>query len=134
MQAPVNPDLMTLHEAMDTNPLNISRLEGVVSQLEKRIDNLEHEMRELRVELVGRIDKIHAKLRGRIDHFYTELRGRVDRLNCRVDRLNRELSERIDRSEERINKRLDRLETELKIGSAESKLSSVDAATYLKIG
>ncbi len=31
MQEPVNPNLITLREAMDTNPLNISRLEGVVS-------------------------------------------------------------------------------------------------------
>lgn len=107
MQEPVNPDLITLREVAETNTLNISRLEGVVSQLEKWIDNLEHEVRELRVELVGRTD-----------HFYTEL-------SVRVDRLNRELSERIDRSEEPINKRLDRLGTELndRIGGIEVELS-----------
>ena len=44
MQELINPDLIALREMVETNTLNISRLEGVVSQLEKRIDNPKNEV------------------------------------------------------------------------------------------
>ena len=87
MQEIISPDLTALRERVKINTINISRLEGVVSQLEKRIDNLEKGMRALRVELAGRIDNMHAELGGRIgpleeriDNLNTELNGRIDQV------------------------------------------------------
>ena len=88
MQEIINPDLTALREMVKINTLNISRLEGVVSQLEKRIDNLEKGMRALRVELAGRIDNMHA-----------ELGGRIDQALYRTERTHRSIRDRTERSD-----------------------------------
>ena len=112
MQEIINPDLTALREVVDINTLNISRLEGIVSQLEKRIDNPKNEMRELRnVNLSGRIDSLNTNLIRRIDRLEERIEGRFDRLetemNNRIDENKVEFRRRCDLLEDRMNKMSD---------------------------
>ncbi len=108
MQELINPDLIALREMVEINTHNISRLEGVVSQLEKRIDNLENKVRDFRIELVGRIDSINAKLSGRIDRMGAELSDRLNEvqteLGGRIDQTNSRIDNKIDQLNDRISK------------------------------
>ena len=112
MQEIANPDLNDFHEMVDINTLNISRLKGIVSQLEKRIDNLENEMCELKnVNLSGRIDSLNTNLIRRIDRLEKSINRRLDRLETklsdRIDENKVELGRRCDLLEDRMNKMSD---------------------------
>jgi septal ring factor EnvC (AmiA/AmiB activator) len=71
-------------------------------QMNGRLDKVETAIKEVRTELIARIDKVQADLTARIDKVQADLTARIDRVQSDLNTFNRELG--------RHDSRLDGLE------------------------
>jgi len=71
-------------------------------QMNGRLDKVETSIKEVRTELVARIDRVQADLTARIDKVQADLTARIDRVQSDLNTFNRELG--------RHDSRLDGLE------------------------
>jgi len=87
----------------------VTRIEQVHAELSARMDSLSARIEQVRSELSARIEQVHAELSARIDG----LSARMDSLSARIEQVRSELGARIEQVHAELSARIDRVQTSL---------------------
>ena len=91
----------------------VARIEQVHAELSARMDGLSARIEQVRSELGARIEQVHAELSARMDGLSARIEQVYTELSARIDRVHAELSARIDQVRSELGARIEQVYTEL---------------------